>query len=274
MRKIFGDSHRQKVFYDNSYIVLPMLTNDECRDLQLKIEPIIEKYKIANERKYHLTTLVNSSEYTSIVWEEIYPIFDKFQKTCLHDYKIVACNFIVKEPGKGEVNVHQDWSLCDIAKYNGITIWCPLIDTYDENIGTLSLIPHSERIGRTYISCPSAPHYFEDYATALIPYHHAIKVGKGSSVIFEGSSIHSSPSNITNKLRIAIQCTLIPKEAITHYYRLDNSSGKKLLYQYDVEDDFYKYFFINKEKYRNKEPNAIYPHRTLPFTEFKKLHHL
>jgi hypothetical protein len=274
MHPIFQNTILQNQLYEYSHITLPMLTPSECKDLEKKIIPIIEKYKVANERKYHLTTLINSKEYVSFVWDEVFPIFDIFQKKYLFNYKIIVCNFIVKEPGGGEVNVHQDWTLCDNTLYKGITIWCPLIDLFDENIGILSIIPHSEKIGAKYISCPSAPHYFEDYAQELIPYHNCIKTKQGNAVCFEGACIHSSPPNATKLLRIAIQCTLIPKEATTQYYRFKANAEGNLLYRYDVEDDFYKYFFENKEKYRHKIPDEIIPHKTMHKKDFFLLHHI
>ncbi len=271
MHPIFRNTNLENKLYEDSYLKIPLLTTEECIAIEQRILPIIKKYIHANEREYHLTTLINSKEYVSLVWDEVFPIFDIFQKKYLKDYKIVVCNFIVKEPGGGEVNVHQDWTLCDNSQYTGITIWCPLIDVLDEHIGILSIIPHSERIGSSYISCPSAPHYFEAYAPELIPYHKAIKTKQGHAVLFEGACIHSSPLNTTNSIRIAIQCTLIPQAATTHYYRFKPEVDKNLIYQYDVEDDFYKYFFENKEKYRHKTPDAIIPHKTMDRKDFFQL---
>lgn len=155
------------------------------------------------------------------------------------DYKLYSSNFIVKSYGKeSEKDLHQDMTLLDESKYMGINLWIPLCDI-NENNGALYILPGSHRIVPTFRANTIDPIFYK-YQNFILKYLKPIYVNAGDLIAFDHSTLHYSPPNLTQQLRIASTSLLSHKNSkITTCY-LDKSKKENSIEIFEHTDNFFE----------------------------------
>ncbi len=222
-RQIFRNPEHQKQFEKDGYIVVPFLEPDEVQallDFKNGTKPDNRFNTNAEDASYHFTFLDTNIPYKKQVFNTVMGFFQPKIDKYMIDYKPLIVNFVLKDPGFGEVPVHQNWNFVDETKHRSFSVWVPLVDTNKEN-GTLEVIPGTHTQNFYYaLRSPWIPWYFGKYPDFVIEeYHKPLDVKAGMAVIFDDSLIHYSTPNTSDQQRIVIQNIIIPAETeAVHYY--------------------------------------------------------
>jgi ectoine hydroxylase-related dioxygenase (phytanoyl-CoA dioxygenase family) len=139
------------------------------------------------------------------------------------------------------VPLHQNWAFADERKVCTVSIWCPLVDSFEEN-GTLQVVPGShKRFGE--VRGPMIPSELDDIKKEIISdYLVPLNLKAGNAVVLDDSIIHYSAINKTNDLRLAIQLILIPGEVPSIHYHMNPAESAEEVNVLEVDRDFYMQF--------------------------------
>jgi len=276
--QIFKDLEHQEFYDKNGYIVVDMLSEAEMTKIKedfSKLKPsdnFVSSANSINKNNYHCTFLDTDKDYKKEVARVIAENFDKKLEKYLVDYKILTANFYVKQPNKGNFEIHQNWPTLEKLDETSLTIWAPLHDTFKKN-GTIHVVPGSHKLF-DYIETVHTPGFFKNYEKELIENDLIpLELKEGQAVIFCDTLIHWSPINNDVKPRIAIQIETIPKQEQGIMYYYDKDLEKFAMYAVD------KNFFIENtvEIFFSKPTNLKLigykenPNKNVDYAEFKRL---
>ena len=234
MRQIFKDMNIQKAVDEDGFTTMPFLDKNE-------VDYLVSLYHRLGipgleDLGFHATMSSPDSAYRREVDLQIKQIVKPKVDKLLIDFKPIFANYIIKEPHReNECPVHQDWSYIDETQLTSINIWCPLVDTNKYN-GAMQGLRGSHKL-KTPIRF--TPHIQPDWTR----FNNIIKVkmeplylNAGEALIYNSRVIHYTPTNITDKARLAFGFVNIPVEAQSLHYFL-NEEGK--LEMFRAEGDFY-----------------------------------
>jgi len=169
----------------------------------------------------------------------------------------------------GEVPLHQNWAFVDEHKCSSVSIWCPLVDSNEEN-GTLQLVPGShKRFGE--IRGPMIPWELENIKNEIInDFLVPMNTKAGNAVLLDDSIIHYSAINKTNALRLTIQLILIPEEMPSIHYHMNPAISNEDVNVLEVDHEFYMKFNPWKQPEGVKKIDSMkYHHHSLNLEEFR-----
>jgi hypothetical protein len=261
-RIIFKDEQINSVFLKQGYVKLPFLdktTIEEIHSFYLDNQPKL------NNTGFHSTHFNNDRAYKKLVHQFIKDSFSNVTKHLFEGYKIVFCNFMVKEPGdNSRMPLHLDWTYVDEKNYVSLAIWCTLTDTNEVN-GTLGVVPYSHQF-ESNLRGPKIESPFHHYNEELIARSgKLINLKAGEGVVYNHKMMHFSPPNLSNHTRIAINVVLVPEDVtINHYCVLDDPTK---IHCYTKVDEA---FFINYDAFES--PSDQYPKKLIdnPFIKWDR----
>lgn len=237
---IFNNPVWEEKFNQQGYIHINILNDEE-------IVQLLETYaqynsmggtsiEFANQLKYHVSSFDTNTERRRYINDTLKELFNKKIEHFFTDYKFLTGNFITKNPGDKEIEVHQDFSHVDEKKYTAFNLWIPLQDTTPEN-GGFHLIESSNKLFNSYRSS-TIPHNLTHYNEAFKKLMKPVDVKAGDGLLFDHRLFHYSTPNQSDKVRIAVQMVLIPKEATPVMYYYEPQKDKKNLSVYEMTEDF------------------------------------
>lgn len=161
-------------------------------------------------------------------------------------------------------NPHQDPAYVDETQTYSIIVWIPLTDTNMDN-GCLHVLPKSHFWDNNKRSV-SMDWAFEEYSSEIWDHLIPIPAKFGDVIVFDGSLIHGTNANKTQKNRLAINIPMLPinQQMITFF-----PEGKNKGYCYEIDEDYYLgEFLYNKPsdkypKFHYVELNNIYKYSDL-----------
>ena len=271
MRKIFHDEALQKQFDKNGFVIVDWLSAFEFSELETVLSDLKseEKENLKTvESSYKLSFFNANASYRSKVLATISSFFKEKTDRFLDHYVPLIINIFDKEPGGGEVPVHQNWTFVDESKFTSVSIWIPFLDASREN-GGLEVVKGSHRVLTPFRS-PSIPWVFNDLFNELREkYLEPLDVKKGKAAIIDDSILHWSSGNKTDKIRTAIQLIMHPAEATPlHYYR--DSQFPEQLEVFEVDKKFFTSFNM-KEKPQSVKSCGFIPYQYTNLDEEKLL---
>lgn len=257
MRIVFKNAELQKQFEKLGYVKIQVFTKEEIEDFRKfheSLQPNEQYNKQDKSVSYHFSFLDSNKSYKQQVFDTLSKKFTRVLTETLVDYKPLVINFVQKEPGKGEVPVHQNWNFVDETKYYSVSIWCPLVDVGVEN-GALELIPGTHQLFRKVLRSPSIPWFFKKYIKTLKEkYLQPICVKSGEILIFDDSIIHYSKPNKGNYSRLVIQVIAIPQEAQAKHFFLEKKWFlKNQMHELNVDGNF----FLNFKFHITEKPEGV-----------------
>jgi ectoine hydroxylase-related dioxygenase (phytanoyl-CoA dioxygenase family) len=234
MQGIFQNTDLQKQFNRDGYLVLPWLSQAETQ----KLREVYASLCINNPEGFHSTSFLADTALKKKINEAVESIFDKNIHETFSEIKKLGASFLTKPPGeKGEMPVHQDWTIVDETNYCSVTIWVALEDITEQN-GAMQVLPGSHLFSQTL----RAPTLETDYAhlqdylrTKMI----TISMKAGEAIIFNHALFHASLINKTDKPRLAVTYGLIPDKAQLSLY-IKTEPGKAA--RYEMPDDMFLYY--------------------------------
>lgn len=229
MKRVFKNENLQKEFEENGFVIVDFYTKEEINyllNLYRKLHPV-------DETGFFPSTFSKDKNYRKTADEEIRKIGNRRILNHLQDFKVVCGSYIVKSPGAGLMDLHQDMTLVDESEYTGINIWCPLVDLSDEN-GQLMALKGSHRIFPTYRGA-SVPTIYANVYDEAMHYSIPIKLKAGEAIIFDQSILHWSKPNNTNETRPVTNIYFTHKDAPFRicYYNKDLHPDKIEVFEQD-----------------------------------------
>jgi hypothetical protein len=234
----------QKALAEDGIVNIPLLSESEIDELRSAFHETSENI---SERKFHSTMFVNDADYRKSVDEKIRKIILPKIQNHFSDYRMLFANFIVKESSSETgVDIHQDWNFTS-PEFISFNIWIPLIDI-NQQTGLFHALRGSHRTFQNIRYTPYKENAYAGLRDFILKNADEFYVNAGSALIYHGALVHFSEPNISNRPRIAVGCSLIPKQASNlHYYK--RFTDKKVLEIYEVNDAFYnKFDFFDEPK--------------------------
>ena len=251
MRQVMRDPGLEQQFQKDGFVEIPFISAGEVENLKAKFFELLpqsggnilasETGVAGGEITYDFTFIDKSIEYKQAVYDTITAYFEPHVKKWLMAFRPIIANYIRKQNQGGEVPLHQNWAFVDERKYTSVSIWCPLVDSFEEN-GTLQVVPGShKRYGE--VRGPMIPWELDSVKTDIINNHLVpLNVKAGNAIILDDSIVHYSAVNKTNELRLAIQLILVPDEVPSIHYHMNGSKSMSRVEVLEVDTDFYMQF--------------------------------
>lgn len=251
MRKVLNDIELEKQFQRDGYVQIPFISEQEVEELKKKFFDLLptsggnitesDLEGATNPITYDFTFIDKNIEFKQAVFDVITKFFKPHADKWLANYRPVIANYIRKQSTTGEVPLHENWAFADERKCSTVSIWCPLVDSFEEN-GTLQVVPGShKRFGE--IRGPMIPWELENIKHEIIDKHLIpLNTKAGNAVILDDSIVHYSAINKTNQLRLAIQLILIPAEFPSIHYHMNPTKSNEDVEILEVDTDFYMQF--------------------------------
>jgi len=237
--QLFSDSELQRRFDSDGYAVIDFIDSNQVLELRQfyagvqHAEPPASGFEVSLDR--------DSAEHVQTIAQKIVGVVSSSAQKHFQDYQIFTASFVAKHPNPaGVVPPHQDWSFVDESQYWSATVWCPLIDVDAEN-GGLGLIKGSHRFYDHVRPSPSPQYYppFSHQLRSLFPYLRIPKLEAGQAIVFNNQTIHGSPPNMLDKIRVAFGIGITHRDAeLQHYYLLPKQT-RPLIEGFGVGADFF-----------------------------------
>lgn len=269
LRKTFLDPELEAQFQKDGYVIVPFISEEEVEVLKQAFFdslPMSGGNILAGETgvdmeeiTYDFTFIDKNPAFKKKVFDIIAERFQPHADRILDQYRPIIANYIRKKETGGEVPLHQNWAFIDETKATSVSIWCPLVDSNEEN-GTLQLVPGShKRYGR--YRGPMVPWELEGIKHEIIDnYLVPANIKAGQAVVLDDSIVHYSAINKTQGLRLAIQLIMLPREMPSIHYHLDHHQSPKQVDVLEVDHNFFMEFNPWKK------PENVKRIGTIPFT--------
>lgn len=193
--------------------------------------------RLAPMMKYHMTELDDNGPYKRQVYEIAQQWLEPLVDELLIDYRLLGATLVVKPPGKGSVQVHNDWAVQEDASRPTVYLWCALDDTTEEN-GALQIVPASHGL----ISALQGPTILPDYSPCAQMLHDSARprlLKRGEAVVFDPSGFHRSDDNHSSAHRFGLRLSCIPKGRTGVLHRRSRTDQDMIeTFRMEVEDYF------------------------------------
>lgn len=248
MRRVLLDSQLQSKYDRDGYVTIDFLKDADFPPLiemmeKLKQEGSLHEMNVDSE--YKLSFFNSSPEWRMKVFQQVSAFFNEKSNRFLDDYVPLIINLFDKEPGGGEIPVHQNWTFVDESKFRSVSVWIPLCDVTHAN-GTMEVVAGSHDTLTEYRS-PSIPWVFDGLWDPLREkYLQPLNLKMGQAAIIDDAIIHWTSDNDTDTVRATIQLIMVPKDAIPiHYYR--NPENPSELEIFEVNPEFFTRFQMHEK---------------------------
>lgn len=262
MEPLFRSIDLQEGLDQDGVVTVPLLNADELqavRDFYYTVNPdgVVPQLR----EGIHMTIWCSDPDYKAHIREELQRLLQPAMQRLFHDCRLVTPVFIVKVPGQQTTfPIHQDWSVVDETRHTALNVWVPLHDV-DERNGGLWAVPGSHRLGN-HIRGPG--HLFPNLRSiesAVRPRMRAAGGQAGTATVFYHRVIHGSPPNLSEAPRVALACSILPRDVPLHiYFQRDAESPLRV---YHPPDDFI-YGFENVRDQTALRPPEGEPVASLP----------
>lgn len=237
MRNVFKNPIQQKEFEEKGYVVIDFLNPSEVDTLQQLYNQLNAQPK---ERGFSTSNMSMDANYRKNVSDGITDTFKKAVDLHLENFKLFFGIFTSKQANQSEsiCSIHQDPTYVDESKYQGITLWVPLIDTNATN-GALEVIDGSHKLNDGPRSTlPKFP--YNELSPYLIEnYFKRLDIKAGQAYIGSSKVFHWSPSNFSNTERVAALAWLAEEESQMRCYYQDFRNPGETMEVFELEPDYY-----------------------------------
>lgn len=262
MSLIFKNPAHQDVFDKQGFVVINILTEQECDEIcafHANLNPKISDvfYATQNSTDYN---------YRLAVENYLHPIFEKMKEKIFTNHRVLYTQYMVKHSGSnGECQLHQDWTFVDEPEQIAVNFWCALSDTNTNN-GCLWFMPGIHRL-KNYIrgrNIERASLENQNFIRKL--FLRPIELKKGQAVLFNCSLLHESKDNTSGCDRMAMAAIIISTSARPIHYMRENGDDEYVV-KVDADTNFYVDHYCNEMPKEYEVKNKV----NLPPVSFSKL---
>ena len=235
MRQVFKADTHERRFREDGYVVVDLLDDAAIAELwafySVSFARKREVVAYARELPYYISIFDTDSAHKREADARISSHVEPRLAGLLLDYEVFYSNYMIKFPGDGQIEAHQDFNFVDESHHTAFNLWSPLVDT-DPGNGGLFVIPGSHNVFRTQRG-PNIPRALTQYNDRLKRYARWVPLKKGQAAIFDHKLIHYSPPNSTDRARVAVQSVLKPRETAAIHCVFDPPTGRVKAYRID-----------------------------------------
>jgi hypothetical protein len=153
-------------------------------------------------------------------------------------YTMDGGTILIKPVGHSTaLSPHQDSSHVDESRHFSVYAWIPLTDTTDVN-GALHVLPRSHLLGNRHRSL-NVPWAFAGMEQMILPDMVSLPMRAGQVCFFEGALIHSSPPNLSDSVRVAVNYLIRPSDSTFLHHFVDGDTPEGMVEVYGVSLDFF-----------------------------------
>jgi hypothetical protein len=254
-RPIFRNPEHQASFDRLGYVKHEFLNAEELKELNDLFDKTVRQdrnvFPHFSKLLYYISIFDQDVEKRKTLNQVVTKMFRDKIAPLMHDYRIMLCNFMAKQPGGGEIEVHQDFSFVDEDRFTGFNLWVPLQDT-DVGNGCFYMLPGSHKVLPPSHRSASAPDTLTRYNAKLKTYMIPTPVKAGTGLLFDHRLFHYSPVNDSKVWRPAVQLVVIPEEA------------EPVMLRYDKAKDPHNLQVCRIDEAYLTEENIWQPQRELP----------
>lgn len=253
MKAVFKNPIVQKTFWEEGYVMTPLLDEAEIEKLLRLFREHAAQYQTA----FHTSHFSTDKQYKQAVNDAIIEtVFPKIQDRLL-GFRPIFGNFMIKNPGSDYfMPLHADWTYVDEDQFRSIAIWIPLVDTSREN-GCLGVIDGSHRLMNKIRGPRIQQSSYQHDKSWVKQCGKLLPMKAGYAVIYDHALLHYSPANTTDSVRPALNLSLVPEGAEIIHYCIPEGAAE--IEVYSVKDAA---FYINYDNYQRPETNSLI--KTLP----------
>ncbi|MCO5249747.1 MAG: phytanoyl-CoA dioxygenase family protein [Chitinophagales bacterium] len=244
MRQVLNDYEQEKQFHRDGFVTLNLLNEVEFNQLTKIVDELNKahiEYSVEANSEYKLSFFNNDLEFKQRVFRTLSDFFQPIIDKHLKNYKPLIINVFDKEPGGGEVPMHQNWTFVDETQFTSVSVWIPLIDVSRKN-GALEVVKGSHKVLCQYRS-PSLMWVFDELNDILKEkYMEPFELVKGQAAILDDGILHYSSENDTDVTRTTVQLIMIPDDATPIHYVKKNDTvdiyevDTQFFMQYDMKN--------------------------------------
>ena len=243
MKTIFKDAALQAQFEKEGYALVDMLTADEVSELKAYYETLNNNH--ISSYGFHVSLDNSNSEFVANVMSKIRTAVTAKADSVFENYKIFTTSFVVKESNPVSlVPPHQDWNFSEEDEgFVSATVWATLVDT-DMNNGAMGLIVGSHKFF-DHVRASPAPAFqtpIDPHVFSIFSYLKMIPMKAGQALVFNNKTVHASPPNISNSVRLAVGFGVTQADAPMRHYYLKPGSNAKTLLKYEIDDYFFTHY--------------------------------
>lgn len=234
----FKDKEKEKQFYNNGYVVIDILSDDEIAQLKKLYFNHKEKH-LSNKETTHSTCDTNNPDLIKYIDKEVAKILLPKAKKVLYDFDYMLSVFLTKEPGsKNTTGFHQDPTLIDKENAVSANIWIPLQDVNADN-GCLRFIKGSHKFGNLLVVTPDFPTFYEKFENNLSHFETQVFMKAGQGIVFDNKIIHGATANHLKTERLAIVSVIKSAGCDWVYYYMDKEKGATKIEKYVMDYENY-----------------------------------
>ncbi len=242
MRRVLNNEAAETNFHRDGFVTIDLLSKDKLEELHSLIKELNRGHldsSVEENSSYKLSFFNNNLAFKQKVFKALTDFFQPLVDKHLFNYKPLIINIFDKEPGKGEVPVHQNWTFVDEDKYTSVSVWIPLVDVSRAN-GTLEVVKGTHKTLCKHRS-PSLPWVFDELNEVLKKkYLQPFELKAGQAAIIDDGILHWSSENKTSVVRTAVQLIMTPSDAdAIHYYKSPQENSVRI---YKVDPLFFMQF--------------------------------
>jgi ectoine hydroxylase-related dioxygenase (phytanoyl-CoA dioxygenase family) len=235
MRQVFKADIHERRFREDGYVVVDLLADVAIAELwAFYCSAFAKKREVvpyARDLPYYISIFDTDSAHKLEADARISDHVESGLQELLLDYQVFYSNYMIKFPGDGQIEAHQDFNFVEESQHTAFNLWCPLVDTDLKN-GGLCVIPGSHNVFRSQRG-PNIPKALTQYNDRLKRYARWVPLEKGQAAIFDHKLIHYSPPNSTDHARVAVQSVLKPREAAAIHCVFDPPTGRVKAHRID-----------------------------------------
>lgn len=254
METVFNNVLQQKSFDQKGYVVVKQLVDETSLH---KLLALFEKHEKRFEGAFHTSHFSSDVAYKREVHNVITQVVFEKIKPLLNSYIPIFGNFMIKNPAPNvSTDLHADWTYVDETKHTSLAIWIPLIDTTIQN-GCLGIIEGSHKVTNLLRgplirqSSRDRDHLWAQKFGKLLP------MRAGDAIVYSHRLLHYSKPNQTDKVRPAVNLSLVPSNAKIIHYCMPEGVDRILLYDVPNTD-----FYLNYTHFQTPQTNSLI--KTLP----------
>jgi len=222
------------LFLKQGYVKVALLSKDEVNTLN---DFYFKKYP-KPQQGFHSTHFLKDSALKKEVHQKIVASVNPALEESLEGFELLFSNFMIKPIGENNrMPLHADWTYVDERSHFSMGLWCPLVDTNEEN-GMLGVVPKSHLLKRNNRG-PKIPSPFNEYNEYIIEnYGELIPLKAGEAILYDHRLLHFSPPNHSSQERVAMNVVVVPRDIQKmHFSNLGNYP--KVAFYEDTNTSFY-----------------------------------
>ena len=252
MCDVFPTIELQKKLERDGYVVVDFLSKSEVQSLLDFNKENLPPKSLDNSSDFGISISMAASNalYRQKASKQIRSVFAPKLASILTEYEIVTSTFVYKnsDSHRSKVPLHQDPSLVDETVSKSFAVWCPLVDTNEQN-GCLQVVRKSHLLTskkRPFLIFNGFPYGQEILSLMEKQYLVSLPMKAGQALVYDRRLFHGSLSKLTTGQRVAAACSLIPKNTqIQFTYRESRSSDT--IEVFEVDNRFFDHYNLGQK---------------------------